>query len=207
MLTEDRINANFLAYVKRLEKYGCYSEELIKDLGENLKYCSYSLNEDSGSAYQGSMIDVVLNTLCKLAYHINENAFGGGDEKIAHPFLKVNIEMLMRVLLLQHIGKCQMFVPQREQWKIKKGYLFDFNENLDANLKLGERSIYLCQKYGIKLNEEEFEAMRIIDKTDEGKSDAFSSPLSIIVKIANILTAIELRRKYLATLRHETIER
>ena len=193
MLTESKINSNYLAYVKRLEKYNCYSEQMMNEMGDAIKTCSFGMTEDSGCAYDGAMIDVVLNTLCKIAYHINEIGFG--DE---HPFVRVNFDMLMRVLLLQHIGKAQMYVSETEVWRKKKGFNYNFNDELASNLKLGERSLYLCQKYGIQLSEEEYEAIRVIDKTEDGKTDLYSSPLAILVKFVNILGAVELKRKYKA---------
>ena len=199
MLSDAKINANYLAYLKRLEKYGCYSEEMINDIGEDIKNASFSMQEDSGSSYKGSMIDAVLNSLCKIAYNINENGFGAAskDNSMAHPYLKVNFDMLMRVLLLQHIGKAQMFVEETDNWKkTKRGYNYDFNNDLPANLKMGERSLYLCQKYGISLAEEEYEAIRIVDKVDDGKGDYYASPLAVITKFVNMLAAIELKLKY-----------
>lgn len=194
MLSQEKINANFVTYCKKLEKYGCYSEEMMKVIGDKIKNCPFGMNEDSGGAYQGGMVDVVLHNLCKLAHNINELGLGGG-EKPNHPFLKVNSNMLFRVLLLQHIAKAEMFVRTEEQWKIKKGFLYDFNDSLTSSLKLGERSIYLCQKYGITLEEEEYEAMRIIDR-EECKYDFFASPLALLVKFVNVLTATELKIKY-----------
>jgi hypothetical protein len=205
MLTVEKQNTNYLSYIKRLERYGCYSEQMIDEMGDAIKSCSFSMNEDSGAAYEGSMIDVVLNKLCKLAYDINEDAFGGAT-KLKHPGLKVNIEMLMRVLLLQHIGKAQMFLEEDEMWRKKKGFNYKFNDKLPANLKLGERSLYLCQKYGIQLSEEEYEAIRIIDKTDDSKGDAFTSPLALIVKFANTFTTIELRKEWQNKNKEENIE-
>lgn len=195
MLSQEKINANFVTYCKKLEKYGCYSEEMMKVIGDKIKNCPFGMNEDSGGAYQGGMIDVVLHSLCKLAHNINELGFGNGDN-VNHPLLKVNSNMLFRVLLMQHIAKAEMFVPSSEQWKIKKGMLYEFNNNLTSTLKLGERSIYLCQKYGITLEEEEYEAMRIIDR-EECKYDFFASPLALLVKFVNVLTATELKIKYL----------
>ena len=61
-------------------------------------------------------------------------------------------------------------------------------------------------KYGIELNEEEYEAMRIIDK-DEDKTNSFTQPLCAIVKIANQLTAIEKYREYINNKTIETIEK
>lgn len=196
-MTEEKINSNFVLWVERLKKYDCYSETMINELGSKLKNASFALAVNSGCAYVGSMIDTVLNHLCTIAYHINEDAFGlNAKQRYKHQFLRADSVMLMRVLLLQHISKAEMFVPQEQQWKIKNGYVFDFNPMITTSLKCGERSIYLCQKYGIKLSEEEYAAMRIIDKDDDKKADAYVSPLSQIVKVANQLTAIECHRAY-----------
>lgn len=197
MITEEKINSNFVLWTERLKKYNCFSEQMITEIGEKLKNASFALNKSSGSAYQGSMIDVVLNHLCKIAYNINEKAFGLNDrQKYNHPYIKVNSDMLMRVLLLQHISKSEMFIPQENQWKLKNGYLYDFNNDVASALKCGERSIFLCLKYGIKLSEEEFEAMRIIDKDDTEKNNSFANPLCTIVRAANQLTAIETHKMF-----------
>lgn len=194
-ITEEKINRNYLLWTEFLKKYNCYSEDLIKDYGEAIKVASFAMNETSGGAYQGSLLDIVLCNLCVIASHINENAFGINDKgKIKHPFLQVDKNSLMKVLLLQHISKAELFVPSNEQWKVNKGILYEFNPDLQTALKLGERSIFLCMKYGIKLTEEEYDAMRICDK-DEEKNNSFISPLAEIVKIANQLTAIEIYQK------------
>lgn len=203
MLTTEKINLNFITFCKKLEKYNCYSEQMINELGEEIKNCSFSLNEDTGSCYQGSMIDIVLNHLCSIAYNVNECVFGINGR---FSEMKVNPDMLMRVLLLQHLAKAEMFVPQREQWKIKRGQYYDFNPDLKASLKLGERSLYLCQKYGIEVSEEEFEAIRIIDKLDDDKINSFLTPLCSIVKMANQFVAVEMRQKYLNNKKQEETE-
>lgn len=189
MITEEKININYSRWIEGLKKYGCYSEKMIEEIGEKIKNASFALQENSGCAYQGSMLNVVLNYLCKLALHLNENAF----EK--HPFLKVDTNTLMKVLLLQHISKSEMFILQPNQWKAKNGLIYDFNPNLNTCLKCGERTLYLCMNYGIKLTEEEYEAIRIIDKEDSS-SNAYVTPLSQIVKTANQMVAIELHRMY-----------
>lgn len=203
MLTTEKINLNFITFCKKLEKYNCYSEQMINELGEEIKNCSFSLNEDTGSCYQGSMIDIVLNHLCSIAYNVNECVFGINGR---FSEMKVNPDMLMRVLLLQHLAKAEMFVPQREQWKIKRGQYYDFNPDLKSSLRLGERSLYLCQKYGIEVSEEEFEAIRIIDKLDDDKINSFLTPLCSIVKMANQFVAVEMRQKYLNNKKQEETE-
>lgn len=195
MIKDDKINANFVQWVEKLKKYGCYSERLIQDLGEQIKNASFALNANGGAAYRGSMIDVVLHHLCKIAYHINEDAFGiDTNQKYKHQFIKVNTNMLMRVLLLQHIAKAEMFIPQKQEWKIKNGYPYDFNDEMISPLKCGERSLFICLKYGIQLAEEEYEAIRIIDKEEEFKNSSFINPLCLIVKMVNYLASIEMYR-------------
>lgn len=203
MLTPEKINLNYITFCNKLKKYNCYSEQMINEIGEQLKDCSFSMNDDSGSAYQGSMIDIVLNHLCSVAYNINEVVFGPTGKFNS---MRVNPDMLMRVLLLQHIAKAEMFVNTRDTWKVKKGILYEFNTNLKASLKLGERSLYLCQKYGIELAEEEYEAIRIIDKSEDDKIMFYINPLCSIVKMANQFVAVEMRQKYINNKEKETIE-
>ncbi len=197
MLTEEKINKNYLIWIESLKKYGCYSDELITNLGESIKNASFGLSTNSGTAYKGSLLDIVLYNLCVIATHINENCFGmTTKEKKRHEALYVSPNSLMKVLLLQHISKAEMFIPNANEWSIKKGYLYDFNNALVSNLKLGERSLYICQKYGITFTEEEYEAMRIIDKEEE-KTTNFTNPLSELVKISNQLASIEKYRSIL----------
>ena len=74
--------------------------------------------------------------------------------------------------------------------------MYEFVEN-KTKLNLGQRSLYLCQKYGIKLEEEEFEAFLSID--DNEKGEMYQTPLYSIVKAAKMFTMVELRKKYLST--------
>lgn len=196
MYDEEKRNLNFVLWTKKLKDYNCYSESLINELGEKLKNASFNMNEANGGCYDGSLIEVILNNLCTLGYHINELAFGLNDKgKRNHPFLNVNTEMIMRVLLLQHISKAEYFIPQTENWKKNKGYLFDFNGELETQLKMGERSAFLCMKHGIQLSEIEFEAMTIVDKDDKC-FNSHQNQLVVLVKTINQLVAVELQRKY-----------
>lgn len=196
MPTPEKINANYLLFIKYLEKYECYSEEMIKEIGDKIKMAPYSREVEFGGAEPGSLIDVTLNKLCKIGAQINTNALGkNGGDKIGHPNLCVNQHMLMRVLLLMNLAKAEMFVPVTDDWKARRGINYDFVE-MKTKMKLGQRSLYLCQKYGIKLSEEEFDAFSTIDISDE-TGERFLSPLYAVVKTAKMLTLIELRQEYL----------
>jgi hypothetical protein len=83
--------------------------------------------------------------------------------------------------------------------------MYDFVDH-KTKMKLGQRSIYLCQKYGIKLEEEEFEAFFAIDSNVDETGACYQSPLYTMVKITKMLTEVELRQKYLQNLKIETQE-
>ena len=206
MLTEEKLNANYLKFINYLQKYECYSEDMMKEIGEKIKLAPYSMERDMGGAYDGGMIDVTLNILCKIGAQINNNAMGtNGGEKTAHPLLAVNNSMLMRVLLLINIAKAEMFIPNKSEWHRKNlGKMYELAE-CKTKPKLGARSLYLCQKYGIHLEEEEFEAFLTIDNPDDN-GERFQSPLYTMVKATKMFTLVELRQKQLASSKTETQE-
>lgn len=205
-MTEEKINANYLKFVKYLEKYNCYSEQMMNEIGDKIKIAPYSMQLDYGGAEPGALVDVTLNVLCKIGAEINNNALGSnGGDKIAHPTIAVNQNMLMRVLLLLNIAKAEMFVENPSEWHRRNlGKMYEFANN-KTKLKLGQRSLFLCQKYGIQLEEEEFEAFLTIDQADD-TGERFQSPLYTVVKAAKMFTLVELRQKYLANNKKETIE-
>jgi len=208
MLTEEKINQNYLTFIKKLETYGCYSEEMMNEIGDKVKYGTYSMQDEYGGCYAGSLVEVTLHTLCRIGYEINENAFGkNGKESFAHPLLAVNTNKLMRVLLLLNLAKAEMFVDETEQWKIKKGIMYKF-QDFETSLKLGARTLFLCQKYGIKLEEDEYEAILSIDDAEDNGA-RFRSPLYTLVKSVKLFTLVELRKKWEANHKNntETIEK
>lgn len=197
MITEDKINANFLLFVKKLQAYGCYSEEMQNEIGEKIKYAPYSGTDEYGGCYNGGLIDVTLHKLCRIAYEINEKVFGKNgepDKAFAHPMLAVNTNKLMKVLLLLNLSKAVMFTDETEQWKIKKGLMYKFNE-FDTNLKIGARTLFLCQKYGIKLEEDEYEAILANDDVEDN-SIRYRTPLYILTKTARFFTMVELKQEW-----------
>lgn len=198
MLSEERLNQNYLMFINRMEKYGCKSDALLDELGDRIKYASYNRNEEDGGCYKGSLIDVTLNRLCKLGFQLNESVFGQSQNgTLQHPFLYVDNKSLMKTLLLLNISKAEMYEEETEQWKLKKGMLFRFSSTLDATLKVGARTLYLCQKYGIKLTEQEYEAILYFDADDDTVPDRFRNPLCMVVRTAVAFTAVELRQIYL----------
>ena len=104
--------------------------------------------------------------------------------------------MLMRVLLICSISKAQIFIPEEEEWKRRKGMLFGWNNDLKTSMKVGIRSAFLCQKYGIELSEEEFECLISLDNEDDTAS-RFRSPLATMGKSVKMFTDTALRVEYM----------
>lgn len=182
VLSEKKYEAAWNSFWKRAQEVGLdsyFNEEVLK---EQLRKAAGAISEDSGVAYPGGLIT-----------HINiTTAFA---EKLfnivsTEPFdaLKVDWTSLLKVILLMHLSKIDMYIPNDNQWEIeKRGFNFKFAE-LEGKLKFGERSILYANNYGIKLTAEEFEAIRCIDKKSEGTgSEMFDSKLSLIVRQANEL--------------------
>lgn len=181
MITTEKLEKNYRTWIGLLKKYSCYSDELIEKYGELIKNASYSTTTESGLCYQGSLLDVSINKLTKFGLEIL-------SMNLPEEFLlsKVNKDSLIRVFLLQHISKSILFVKNTDEWKRKHGYEYMFSQDLITSMKVGERSLFMCMECGIKLDETEFEAIRIIDKDEnDDKGSYYSSLLSNIVKITN----------------------
>lgn len=195
MLTEEKINANYLAYIKRLERYNCYSEQMINEIGEQIKNAPFTMTDSYGGAYKGGLVDVTLNILCRIGYGINERVLGkNGGDAFQFPIMAVNPDKLMRVLLLGNISKAVMFEPETEQWKLSRGNNYRFVDNPTA-MKSGVRSAYMCQKYGIQLDEDEFETIMGMDDNDEVDNN-FKTPLFSIVESTKNMANVILRQTW-----------
>ena len=198
LLTEQQKNTNYLVYLNKLEKYGCKVDKLGELYGEKLKNTSFSLEESDGYAFDGSLIYVTLNIMGKVAYNINTNVYGEGC------IMHCDNVQLMKTVLLSNIGKCEMFIPQTDTYWLKKGRLYKFNDDTATTMKLGARTLYICQKSGIKLDECEYEAISSMDY--EEKISRYSSPLCVTLNAVRNITSSWLRQSYLGERKTETVE-
>lgn len=181
--TQEEKNMTFIEGLKRMGfKFETITEEMLVNAPAGNKL-------DTGVAYAGAMVGHAVLTLA-VAKRIAEIAKLGNIE--------VSYKSLEKVIYLQGIAKALMFIPEKEDWKIKRGEVYGFNPNLKGVLKCGERSIQIAMNEGVTFTEEEFEAMRICDKEgDDLKAQKYLiSPLSMIVIQANDLTyAMEKNRR------------
>jgi len=187
MLTIDKINLNYLNFITKLEKYDIYPQEMKDDVefNEKLKNASAFTNEETGGAYEGSLVEHIIR-IAVLAYGINKSLY----EEV-----QVDVTSLIKVCYLHQISKALMIKKNHTDWEVKKGKLFTFESSLPA-IKCGEYSIFISNKYGIKLTEEEYEAILSVDKKDDEQTKYFGSQLSQVLRSSIDLATIERKQRF-----------
>ena len=185
MITEENKIKNYSIFIKKLNEIGIDTELIENNLQDKLINASFSYSSEFGMAYDGSLLQNVLRIFTPYALKINEN--------LPEQF-RVDKNSLLKVCLLSHIAKAITFEKNPNQWEVNnRGIVYKF-ASLPGSLKLGMRSLILCQNLGINFNEIEAEAMIIMDR-DENESQVkyYSSTLSTIIKQANELTFLQNR--------------
>lgn len=180
---------SYSQWVEKLKEYDLYSESMIEELGEKIQKSPFTMQLRQGGAFEGGLTYTIINKLCVVGVKLNQLM-----ELNNMSVLTCDMRSLVRVLLIQHLAKAVMFELTTEPWKINKGDIYQFAPNT-VIMKLGERTIALCMKYGIVLTEEEMEAILLCDKEDV--NTLYASPMVNIVKSANTLTSQFLVRNML----------
>ena len=181
MISEEKINSNYLLYMKQLEGAGLDTKKLVEKFGENIKKGTYATSIDYKFCYDGSLITFSLDLL-KTAIKINE---------ILPKEVQADVKSLVKVCLLIFISKAEMYRKTCEDWKIKKGILYEFSP-YEYALKTGIRSVQMCNECGIIFDAPEMEAMISIDRSPEESQVRYNSSLiSGIVNSSLMLTTIK----------------
>ncbi len=185
MLNNEQQNLEYTEFVSELMKIGINVTEFISDT--QLFNAPAGLNEDTGNAFTCGLV-MHCNTVLKLARRL---------AKTVSLTFTIDDESLVKVCLLHQIAKTEMFVENDDSWGLKRGYKYKFAET-EGVLKVGERSLCICNNAGIKFTPIEFEAMRVLDKDgDELKSQKqLINILSLIVLQANELAYAIEKEKY-----------
>lgn len=187
-LTEENFNqqwASFWGNMQAVAISDYWNEETLKG---QLKSAPGALSIETGLAYPGALISHI-NMLCSIAERIAKMVCG--------TFPNVTKEDILKVCLIQHLSKIEMYEPNDNQWEIeKRGMLYKFAET-EGCLKFGERSALNALNRGVKLGPIEFEAICSLDKDgEEAKNRKYVVDiLTTIVRQANELAyAIERER-------------
>ena len=175
-LDQAKIVSNTKKYFETATNNGFMNDELIQFLGEDFIKAPASSMADYHNAFEGGLIDHLLKVA---SYAVKINNTLPEDEK-------VDQTSLLKVCLLHGIGKAKLYKPCTSEWHIKKGKMYEFNEDL-VSMRIGERSVYYILSHGIKITEEEFSAILFFDKVDDKMSDYHNSMLGDLLKMGNIL--------------------
>ena len=187
MLTEEQKIKNFNLFIKKLNDVGVQTDLIESNLKDKVTAGSYSLTNEYNSAYEGSLLNVILRIFTPYALRINE---------ILPEQLKVNQNTLIKVCLLHQLSKCEMFILNDNTWEVeKRGMVFKYAP-YDYAFKMGMRSLILAQENGVTFSTEEIEAMTILDRDPNDEQVRFhANILSLIIKQALELTMIQLKKQ------------
>lgn len=176
-LTEAQIVANYEFHIKIIDQY--LSEEratavkaMINSIGEEL----YATAPASGKnwyhgAYAGGYI-VHVNTVVRYALmQMNMYKKLGGK-------IDFSEEELVFAALFHDLGKIgngekPNYIPNESEWHVKnQGLLYKNNPEIDFML-VPDRSLFLLQKYGIKISQQEYLAIKLHDGIFDESNKAY----------------------------------
>jgi hypothetical protein len=192
-LSESQILSNYAAYSKLLiatalpnQKAGV--ESLLSHLENRLALCPGSSKIAYHNAFPGGLVDHSLR-VAKLA-----KQFVTGMQMTGIP-----IARLIFACLLHDLGKIgderdEYYIPQTNDWLRGKGEPYQINPAI-RYMATQQRSVYLCQHYGIQLSHEQYLAILLNDGqySKDNAAYAMKEPeLAIVLHTVDLLaTKIE----------------
>ena len=185
MLSEESKQKNYFLFIKKLNEVGINTNLLEEKLSTEILNAPFTNSNEYGLAYEGALLNNILRVMTPYAIKINESL----PEN-----LRVDKNSLLKVCLLIHLSKSVIFEKNNNLWEVEnRGLIYKYKQ-IPASLKLGMRSLILCQNLGITFNEYEAEAMTVLDRDpNESQVKYFSTTLATIIKQANELTLLQNR--------------
>lgn len=187
MITAETKEKNYRLFLKKLQSIGLPVDNINANYGNAIMNASFTITNEKGNAYDGSLLEIILKTLTPYALKLND---------LLPQALQVERDSLIKVSLLHHLSKALTIIPNDNQWEIeKRGMLYKYNNDLPS-LRTGMYSAFISQKCGIEFTIEEMEAMIINDRiaTDE-QARWHSSAFATIIHQANELTYLDINQE------------
>ena len=180
-MTTEKIQANAAKYFKTGQDYGFINDKLVELIGASIIGAPASSSSNLHNAFEGGLIDHIFK-VTKHAIAVNA---------LLPEAKQVEKSSIMKVCFLHQIGKASLYIENTEDWKIKRGNMYDFNDKL-VSMRPSERSIYYATSCGVELSENEYQAILNYDKDDSDKSARWHTcDLGEILKVANVIAMIE----------------
>ena len=169
MLSIAQLEANQKKFKETNLKYNIFTKELEDFLGEGFYTSPVSSSLNMIGCYPGGLLHHVIKA-CRYSLKLNE---------ILPEELKQPVATIVKVVFLCQIGKVFMF---KMSAGLTANKMYEFNDDI-VRMHVGERSAYYAITHGVKLTEEEYQAIVNIDKENDDKmARYFSSPLTQIIK-------------------------
>lgn len=178
-LTDEIKAKNYELFKKKVSEIGIDPNKIDEYFGDKLINAPYTIEKFNILADEGTLLNTVLRVLTPLALKLNE---------ILPENMRYAKDTIVKICLLQHMAKAFMFLPNDNEWEVSKGKKFKFSDKKIA-LRQGARSLAIALELGVPMNENEIEALTIIDKNgDDEQAKYFATPLGVIIRQANELT-------------------
>lgn len=185
-LTKEQIEKNTRKYFKTAEEHGFMTPELRTFLGLDFIKAPASGLKTYNNAFEGGLIDHLLN-VTKFAININNSL---------PDTMKLDQKSLIKVCFLHQIGKAHMFKPCESEWHQKnQGKMYEFKEDDEVSMRVGERSAYYAVSNGVSLTDAEYAAVIDFDKTDDKMVEHHSTTLFKVLKSASWFATIDEKKK------------
>lgn len=184
-LTKDKITKNAKKYFDTGNKYGFMTDKLMEFLGADFIGAPASTRTSMHNAYEGGLIEHLLK-VTKYAVSLKDIVPNGDS---------IELKSLIKVCCLHQIGKAKLYKAHTSDWHIRKGIMYDFNDEL-VSMRVGERSAYYAITNGVKFTEEEYQAIVNYDKDGDDKQAKWhTNTLGVILRQANELAILEAKSK------------
>jgi hypothetical protein len=158
-------------------------EKMLEAVGDRYFSMPASAREDFHSAYPGGLVYHTIH-VTKAMLSIR-SALGLSDEEVP-------IQSVYMVGLFHDLGKIgdfkgnQFYTPVTDDWKRKKGIMYDYNDELIDGLSHSQRSVRLLAQYGVDLTDSEHLAILSHDGLyiDQNKSREMMYTTDKLTRIA-----------------------
>lgn len=182
MDAETQILNNFAIYQKLLGMLGSRKEKVldfVDKYADRISTCPAHNMSNRSTASPGGLVFHSLTTF-KIAKKVVEASS-----------LSVNAESLLLVCLLHDIGKMgdetnDYYIPQTSDWHLKQGHLYTWNPEV-SKMSHPHRSLYLIQRMGIVLNNDEWIAILCQNGTSNNETSFYQGTennLAVVLQTA-----------------------
>jgi hypothetical protein len=190
-LTPEQISENFDKFRGFMEKLGDRSDAglaLVDGLGERLALCPASSRKEYHAAFPGGLVDHSLRLLSNALKLCK--AFSWDPPK----------DSLIIGCLLHDIGKVgdhenDYYLPQKDSWRVDKlGEIYTHNKELQY-MTVPDRGVWLCQHYGLHLNQAEWLAIKLNDGQYAEENALYKMKEPLLADIVHIADYISTKQE------------